>query len=655
MFNKFENLFVNIPGPAKNILNNNLRLLKEYYPDIFKILESIPSECHTSIVFSDNDDISVSHKGSDILFLSHVRNTSLNKIEQANIKEPIYMLLGLGAGDELQKIFTLTHLPFPELPNYKLPIYVIEPDPVMLMLAMSLHDMEEIFSSGRVLLFIGKESANEFGKYLADNRQAFLPTHTVNHWLPNNHPVVGSAIEALNHALNTMSSVTYQLKSRINKYYKNKTKEEWLDILISSIRPLRIMGVTSRFTSFLQYSIRDLLDGFARLGHETLVHIEKSEICRSTKNDILATIDEFHPDIIIYIDHFRDEYPYLPNSIPFINWIQDLLPNIVNPDTRTFKPLDFTYVFARQWIETLKNIPIYAEHPIDLLTLGINPGIYHPIAGIEKTIDLLYVSHLAPIDSTLRPVIDTAHDICLNNDEIELLNSGVIKYDQLLCVYKLLAEIFDSQLIDELWRNISCNIVRRNLIKNVLTTANIQENDTILQHLHVSRRIQNDIYYAIKTRPLKKLLKEGIDVRIYGKHWDQDKELAEFSYGPIENGKPLNILMNQARINLNNSPGTSLHMRSMEILASGSFMLSRDIEADSSNIREYFDEHDNIAFFKNEIDIAPIVKHWLAQERLDIICSPTCKKAKALFDYKVMAQKIITDISLRCKNYSNEE
>ncbi len=645
-----DNTMIGLSENNKKNLYGNLAALKEHYPHIHDAVRALLDT--VSMRLDPAETLYITGNTQRITLSKQRREAALDAIITTDKREPVYLLVGLGAGDELLVTYQNTETPRPELPDYKLPIYVVEPEPLMLIATMWLHDLTALLNSGRILLFIGMNAADEFLKYLQLNHQAPYPTHSLSMWYPNDLPVVHNTRDGVKQLINRTSTVIDKLETAVNSYYEKFTNDDWLEIFTAGKRPLRIMGCTSRFTSFLQYCTRDLMSGFERLGHQTLVHKEKADINRATKHDTLSTILDFKPDLIIYLDHFRDEWPYLPVNIPFVNWIQDMLPNITNPAERTLHPLDFTYIFAPGWLETLKNMPIYAEHPIDVLPLGINPAIYHPVGNTKKNIDLLYVSHLLSLTGTLRPVIDTSIDFNLDDREKELLGTGAISYEQLLFVYILMTKTFDKLLIDDLWKYVGDSHLRQTFVTRTLATAGIEENDIIADYFLDAQRIQNDIYYAIKTRPLKALARQGVNFRIYGNHWDQDQALSSFSHGPIANGEALNVLMNQSRICLNNSPGTSLHMRSLEILASGCFMLSREIAPDTSSIRDYFDEQDGLGFFKNEIDIGPITKYWLAQDNLDKISAPAHQKALALFDYKIIAQTIIDNISSRCKETS---
>ncbi|NOX75392.1 MAG: glycosyltransferase family 1 protein, partial [Gammaproteobacteria bacterium] len=595
----------------KNKLQQNLAALKHHCPHVYAKVEPLLDT--VSLRFDPQQTLHISDTQLQITIPRQRRDAALSAIVTPDISEPTHVIIGIGAGDELRVIYDKTQLPRPDLPDYQLPIYLVEPEPTMLIAAMWLHDLTVLLESGRVQWFVGEHAPKELMKYLESHRQALHPTHSLSLWYSNEHPAVRDTLAGINQLGEETGATIDKLQTGINDYYNNVTKAEWLTIVTSGTRPLRILGCTSRFTSFLQYCIRDLLSGFNELGHETRMHIEESNSCRTTKYDLLATVSDFKPDLIIYIDHFRDEYAFLPNNIPFVNWIQDLLPNITQPTRRSLGENDFTFALAPSWIDILGKIPVYDGHAIQYLALGVNKDIYHPIKNSQKTCDVLYISHLPIPAETLQATRDHNANFELNGHETELLASDAISYEQLVLVYMLMTKVLDNLLIDDLWAY-NFPEKRASFVSRILSKADIPADPVIVNHFCASTRLANDIKAAIKIRPLRSLMQQGINLHVYGKNWDKYPGFESAWQGIAKNGEPLNSVMNQATICINNSPGISLHMRAMEILGAGVFMLNRRIPMDEADISDHLIEDEEAFFFNNEIDIVSIVKYFLSHE-----------------------------------------
>src|SRR2546421_8968653 len=96
---------------------------------------------------------------------------------------------------------------------------------------------------------------------------------------------------------------------------------------------LRVMGITSRYTTFLQHSMRDWLAAFETMGHETRLIIEHADHELLTNLVYARACDEFRPDLVLIIDHCRAQMDGLPAAVPCVMWAQDKLPSIFHPKT----------------------------------------------------------------------------------------------------------------------------------------------------------------------------------------------------------------------------------------------------------------------------------------------------------------------------------
>jgi hypothetical protein len=632
------------PSAAQDIFSSNLTSVVEQFPYLIDILEPILPAC--SIVLEDETSpagVTVRWNDKERIFSGEKSAANLLQIPNPEKREPIFLINGLGAGYELVDVFSKTRQPYPEMPTRKVPIYVIETDPLALLATLAAQDLTHILAEERVLFFIGHDAIANYQEYILLNRQAMLPQVLVSQWYPGNHPQNIGVTETTNHLINQTDKTIEQLEQRVRRYYDGITPERWKSIYTTNERPLRILACASRFTTFTQYCLRDLLAGFDELGHETRLHNEKSDIFRSTKYDILATLEEFKPDLIIYIDHLRGEFPFIPNNVPFVSWIQDMLPRIIRPEHPTIGEFDFTFVFSELWQKDLASIPFYRDHPTFLLPIGINANIYKPLEDTEKTIDILYVSHLGDPSNTLQPLRDNSIEFTPNKQEIDLLERNALTFEQLLLCYMLIIRVLDNTLIDDLdrYRN-SPDLPSTKLpfTKRILEQAGLPASEDLVSYFSSANRIILDLLRAFKIRPIRALLNKGLNIHVYGNHWEAYPEFKSVAYGPASNGPMLNELMNKARICINNSPGTSLHMRALEIMGSGAFMLSRDIQYDNLHISDYIPKEE-LALFNNEIDIFDKAAYYLSNDELRAtIALKNRTRALELFGYPMVATNI---------------
>lgn len=384
-----------------NLLEANLKTLADTRPSVYARIAT----------FLKNNNISYSNNDGDIFNTTlHVNNNSYrfdhntvaNNIENISTifsdksKLASCFLYSIGSGLELIHIFELTDLPIPELPNAIIPLYITIPNIEYFLLALSIFEFNNILASDRLIIFMGEKAAEDFNNFICSTSQVYLPYLYFNFALKDAIGLQPFA-KIIRERVAFLQTKNMQLLRKIKNYYDNLSSDFWLKrfTLEEHHEPLRVMAVTSRFSSFIQYCMRDLLAGFKSIGCETKLIIEESDIYRINASDIYSTFQEFKPDLIIYINHFRSNQNYfIHKNIPFVNWIQDLLPNITENDNLNLSQRDFTFVFVTDWIKHLGNKPAFRNHPIHFLPLGVNQDIYYPRTDVRKEFDILYVSHL---------------------------------------------------------------------------------------------------------------------------------------------------------------------------------------------------------------------------------------------------------------------
>ena len=108
----------------------------------------------------------------------------------------------------------------------------------------------------------------------------------------------------------------------------------------------RVLLLTTRFSSVLQYSTRDAAEGFRQIGWDARVVIEPTPAHRLYRPAIRRALDEFKPDLVFQIDHLRHEHGDLfPPNLPFACWVQDHLPNLTSDAAgAAVGPRDFVLV-----------------------------------------------------------------------------------------------------------------------------------------------------------------------------------------------------------------------------------------------------------------------------------------------------------------------
>ena len=81
------------------------------------------------------------------------------------------------------------------------------------------------------------------------------------------------------------------------------------------------------------------------------------------------------PVLVIYLDHMRYEYSYLPKNVPFLCWIQDPLPKLLCREAgESVGPLDFICgYFLERCVDELG----YPEEQCEFTNIPISTAVFH--------------------------------------------------------------------------------------------------------------------------------------------------------------------------------------------------------------------------------------------------------------------------------------
>ncbi len=191
------------------------------------------------------------------------------------------------------------------------------------------------------------------------------------------------------------------------------------------------------------------------------------------------------------------------------------------------------------------------------------------------------------------------------------------------------------------------------LLCTLLTKNSIPINNYLVDHLLTEiSRLEWHIGFLIKSKPILHLVANGIQVSVWGNNWDSMPEFDGAAQGIAKNGVMINTIQNESKICLNNSPGFSFHMRALEILASGNFMLSLKNKNDFSPITDYLIEGEEVILFDDEQDLLKKVEYYLNHEdERERIAQKAMKKTIANYTYYNTAGRLVQDIKNRIQEF----
>ena len=380
-------------------------------------------------------------------------------------------------------------------------------------------------------------------------------------------------------------------------------------------RSLRILGITCRFSAFIQHSMRDWLAGFQGMGHQTRLLIEPTD---HERNDLMAVADAcatFRPDLVVAIGHHRQTIPGIPAHVPVAMWVQDVVPQVFSDHAgRAQGPLDFCLGFGRLLLSTRHGYPADQFLPA---TVGVNEQRFAPtpLTPTERAAfecDVSYVSH----NSTPADVVFARALEAIGSPDVRRLYRDM--YDRIIAHY------------DTGGRAAHAPAVRLMLRASMDATG-----------VHDAGRPEADVVYFFNERLGNAIFRHqsllwaadlGVDLRIYGRGWESHPSLRRYARGVADNGTQLSAIHRASRINLQLIVTGAMHQRLLDGLAAGGFFLVRRTPIDVVGrhyltLWDWCQRHD----IRSEADF---------RRRADPSVRQACQALDAILGYEVAAQAV---------------
>lgn len=478
---------------------------------------------------------------------------------------PPWVIEGLALGHTLRRAFERTTK---MLHAFTPQIHVIEPNLAQIAAWLHVDDHYEILTSERFLLWAGTDGPRRFLEYFRENPTATRPAWVIRQpgWGPAAEPDGQTLIQAL---VDESERQVRQWQTRIVQDWAGKMGMADYARRFARRReaPLRILGLTSRQTTFLQYSMRDIGHAAESAGHAFELLMEPDDHTAMLPREyILSRIAAFRPDLLIVIDHNRKEFGdtyALP--VPYCNWIQDDLPNLFGPGCgEGLSPHDLVVGLIGTTRASASGYPPsqcrYIPTPVS--TTAFFPAPIDESTRRELECDVSFVTNLSiTTDEFLRQALDTAAQ-----PEVRLLLPALRDHLEPLITAGR-APASPPQTV-----GITQEVARR------LGFELDYEGADRVRQVFTDRLV--NIFF--RQQVLEWAAEMELDLHIYGRGWEAHPRLARYARGVAEHGEHLRAIYQASRINIQAMPTGAVHQRLLEGLCSGGFFLIRRAACDTT-------------------------------------------------------------------------
>ena len=509
-----------------------------------------------------------------------------HKITMKNPDDTVYLCKDLLWLEDILALEKMTRKvnPFMDMENALLLVYQKETWELLLQIV----DLRSLLQLDRIV-FYGDKNQLE-ASFVEDGIR--LPSVVIGN-------VLNEVLDIINQSRERMLLEYKKYQKETTEYYKENG--EMVIQHIKEGKP-KILFITSRFTTVLQYHTRDCKAAAEKMGLETELMIEKDRLLTGFNGTVqMRQISKFKPDIIFCIDHFRSERGYIPDEVVWITWIQDDLPHILNPETPLkFIERDFVMNHFITW-NVIKNVGYPDSRTMDAPIVA-NGNLYKPYELTEEEkerygADICMVCHAADAEEYMSDILDRFQgssfkmviENLLNDYSRLVMGEGVILYKK--------EDI--AEFIKEYFKEFYSRECPRQLLSFMTE-----------EMMRFSQRI-------FRQALADWLIEAGYEnLKLWGNGWKKSPKYKKYAMGAAENGEVLSKILQSTKIVLVNNFNVTGAARDLESMLSGNFYMSIYVppEADATDIRTVLKEGENFVMFYDKPDLLCKVEYYLTHE-----------------------------------------
>lgn len=561
----------------------NRSLLKNY--EFFICDELLPyDKINVDVIWQDSEYL-IYYK-NDVFYEYSIER------QEYEVEDQIIFMINMILDEDIIKYESKCNVCFKEPPTQKIPMYLsYSEDLFKVFLCVSVNSLSQILSKKRVVVLVGEKSLEKF----------FLDPEVLypKLWLSNI-----LEIKIIRKMKELCFAYTTDKIEEIDRWYIQE-----YDNIKERVRTgkFKILFLTSRHTTALQYHSKNLYLAAKKAGLDCYFYIEKSDIHSITRNLHWKLIDEFRPDVIVLMDHFRFEMNILKEksrleAIVFLTWVQDPLPYIMSADSPgQLLKRDFILNHYISW-DKFWNIG-YDKNKIIDAPIPANQDIYKLYELTKEEIDkyqsdICFVCHCSDVENYIQDYIsflETKEQKLIIEDMLRTYDRQVKEEEQ---IYYSLEEF--KQYILEFFQN---------------------KYDIELDSKQIVDGLAHDMYFGFNQRVYRQALVDWIlnagykNLKLWGNGWCSEEKYKPYAMGPAQNGEELSKILQCSKIVMGDNIYSSAAARAWETMLSGGFYLCNYIppEGDAIDIRKIIKE-DEVVLFNGREDLLKKINFYLNHE-----------------------------------------
>ena len=551
---------------SKSFFDANLAVLREFHPelaaqlDAFKVRDQVKvlQAKDGAVCYAFEQDGRLAPITDPVSPIARLQK-QLNEYAQhlADFTRPV-LVIGLYPGIEVLRLFDACEaVTTPHCPQ---PLWLCLDSTICLYGFFCVHDARQLIASPRVRWFWHEEMPAQVN-WLREHPE-FPHTFTLISGAPDR--VLDEILPPLAALCEERAGETERRKTENEQYYTRVNDQELAQVLAGRAgRKPRILMPTCTWSTFIQHSTRDTCAAFERLGWETRTLNMDAML---TPYHLVRQINEFRPDVFLFIDHMRHEAEEVyPRNMMFVTWIQDDMSNLQCKKAgeklgeyaaRGKRDLVVGYV---EGLETKYSFP--KDRLVPLL-IPADPRIFHPVTLTDAD-RAKYGCDLAFMTNT-----------SMSSEQV--IAQKILPQVEPLGISRAIC----MQIHDDLWKLYRSGDTLIDRTKFAEWLMRYPEFAAAWNVLHAQDEILRLFYWRLNDTIYRHVVLEwadelGTDLRLYGRGWEEHPRFAKYARGPLNHSSELNTAYQCARWNLHLNITQGMHQRLWEIIAAGAQPLVR--------------------------------------------------------------------------------
>lgn len=499
-------------------------------------------------------------------------------------------------------------------------------------LLLQILDLKDLLDFGRIVFY---ESADLLETSFLQDGICF----------PNRY-LLSSDIDKVVEKVETAQRKFHEEYARYNReaveYYR-KNGEEIIEHIKAGTP--RILFITSRFTTALQYHVKACKRATDRMHIETELLIEKDRLYSGFSSLLCEkTIACFKPDIVFCLDHFRFEHRILDgmDNLVYVCWVQDALPLIM--DSASPAKLRNRDIILNHCMTWKKFLGIgYDKRRIIDAPIPADSYIYksYSLSGEEWEkygCDICFVCHVSDVDAWIKRETEGCSEL------VSSLFYGVCKGYH--------------SLVYETGKRFFCEEEFQQYVKDVCQQVGVLMEESAV------KAIAEKMYLRLNERVYRLVLVDWLldagytNIKLWGNEWKANPKYAAYAMGPAENGETLSKIYQASKIVVGNNMLCTSAARTWESMLSGAFYLSNYVppEQDVADVRKIMKEGEELVIFHDKEDFLQKVEYYLThEEERQRMAKIGHEAALERMTFDKLIQGMIQEIPKRIESLEQEE